>query len=573
MNLKINKMIASVLTLALMLGCMTGCGGGSNSSDDPLANIEIPTGPANQVSDDEWLPFVGDDEEVSLTIGIVGKANVPNYETNAYTLLLEELSGIDIQFQYFTGSSVDAMTQLSLMAAAKETMPDILWGLNSISTQTLFEFGQDGYILDLKPYFEQYGHYFWQSYEKLTEQEQKDVFTLGTDPVSGGIYGFPLFTQPMNDQWNCMYSINQEWLKKLNLEIPDTVDELYNVLKAFKEQDPNGNGIADEVPMVGRSTDDGNDPGCFITNAFVYYNPHYLLNVDNGQLWAPFTTEEYRQAMIYIRKLVDEGLLSDLSFSLTSDTEVMALATPSTGVAKTGIFSGHPILVCEIENDVIREYTGMKALQGVTDKGGYAVYTDPRPLYPTFITKDCKNPELAFKLLDLMCKDEVVTTMRWGVEGIDWVRSTGTSAMGTESYIQVTNQSVWATGNQNWHGNGIGIFTFENYAPIYLEDDSWGSARDALMKSIKDGADSGKEKTERMTKMAYTSDEAEIINELEGPIRGYVERARALFATGEMDPSDDADWQEYLNTLEKTGLTRYIEQMQQIYNRTHNIEN
>ncbi|MBE6981474.1 MAG: extracellular solute-binding protein [Ruminococcaceae bacterium] len=571
MNRKLHKILALLLSLVLTLGCLTACGG-SEETDESLAEIEIPTAPTNQVSEDDWLPFVGDDEEVSLTIGLVGKANVPNYETNAYTLMLEELSGIDIKFQYFTGSSVDAMTQFSLMAAAEEPLPDMLWGLGSVSTQTIFEFGQDGYLVDMKPYFEQYGHYFWQSYNKLSEREQQIIFTLGTDPVSGGMYGFPLFTQPMNDQWNCMYSINQEWLDALSLEAPDTVDELYDVLKAFKEGDPNGNGRADEIPMVGRFSDGGNDPTSYITNAFVYFNPNYLLNVDDGKLWAPFTTEEYRQAMIFIRKLVDEGLLSDLSFSIATDAEIMALATPSSGPAITGVFSGHPMLVCEVGNELIREYTGLSALQGQSEKGGYTVYTDPVPSFSCFITEDCKNPELAFKLLDLMCKDEVITTMRWGVKDVDWVEDTGTSIMGTESHIKVLNNAIWSTGNQNWHGNGIGIMTYDNYTPILRQDDSWGSARDTLMSSVKENADKGKEKTERMTKMAYTADEAEIIAELEGPLKGYMNRARALFATGEMDPSDDGDWQEYLDTLEKSGLSRYIEEMQKVYDRIYKTQ-
>ena len=155
MNRKLHKILALLLCLVLTLGCLTACGG-SEETDESLAEIEIPTAPTNQVSEDDWLPFVGDDEEVSLTIGLVGKANVPNYETNAYTLMLEELSGIDIKFQYFTGSSVDAMTQFSLMAAAEEPLPDMLWGLGSVSTQTVFEFGQDGYLVDMKPYFDHF---------------------------------------------------------------------------------------------------------------------------------------------------------------------------------------------------------------------------------------------------------------------------------------------------------------------------------------------------------------------------------------------------------------------------------
>lgn len=47
-------------------------------------------------------------------------------------------------------------------------------------------------------------------------------------------------------------SINKQWLDNLKLEVPATTDELYTVLKAFKEQDANGNGDSkDEIPMMG----------------------------------------------------------------------------------------------------------------------------------------------------------------------------------------------------------------------------------------------------------------------------------------------------------------------------------
>lgn len=49
--------------------------------------------------------------------------------------------------------------------------------------------------------------------------------------------------------------INKTWLDKLGLKVPDTIDELYNVLKAFKERDPNGNGRLDEIPVIEVSND------------------------------------------------------------------------------------------------------------------------------------------------------------------------------------------------------------------------------------------------------------------------------------------------------------------------------
>ena len=47
--------------------------------------------------------------------------------------------------------------------------------------------------------------------------------------------------------------IRQDWLDKLNLKAPTTVDELHDVLYAFRNEDPNGNGLKDEIPLFDRA--------------------------------------------------------------------------------------------------------------------------------------------------------------------------------------------------------------------------------------------------------------------------------------------------------------------------------
>ena len=70
------------------------------------------------------------------------------------------------------------------------------------------------------------------------------------DPTGEGrIYMIPnVLTYPL-----CSGMIRQDWLDELGLSMPETQDELVEVLKAFRDQDPNGNGIADEIPTGGRA--------------------------------------------------------------------------------------------------------------------------------------------------------------------------------------------------------------------------------------------------------------------------------------------------------------------------------
>lgn len=70
-----------------------------------------------------------------------------------------------------------------------------------------------------------------------------------TNP-DGHIYTLP-GKKPLRPKGCDTPFINKAWLDRLGLEIPTTVDEWYEVLKAFKEQDANGNGDPnDEIPLT-----------------------------------------------------------------------------------------------------------------------------------------------------------------------------------------------------------------------------------------------------------------------------------------------------------------------------------
>lgn len=137
--------------------------------------------------------------------------------------------------------------------------------------------------------------------------------------IDGNIYALP----EVNDCYHCSMSqkmwIYEPWLKKLGLEMPKTTDELYNVLKAFKENDPNGNGKKDEIPLSitqksWRSTIDA-----FLMNSFIY-NPVYgssskHMFIKDGKLDVAFNKPEWREGLRYLNKLYKEGLIAPESFT------------------------------------------------------------------------------------------------------------------------------------------------------------------------------------------------------------------------------------------------------------------
>ena len=81
-------------------------------------------------------------------------------------------------------------------------------------------------------------------------------------------------------------TVRQDWMEKLNLEEPKTLDDFYNVFKAFKEQDPDGNGKDD---TYGLSTAGLYDIQGFLSAAGVKYS--YVID-RNGKRTIPIATEK-----------------------------------------------------------------------------------------------------------------------------------------------------------------------------------------------------------------------------------------------------------------------------------------
>lgn len=581
--MKTSKVIALFLAMVMLLSCMTACGQKQETTEEPdpapatepeqtqEPAKEQETEPAEE-TEESYLPLVKNGEEATLTIGLAQSVNVENYDTNYFTQYIEEKTGINLEFVYFSGSSSDVATQLALMISSGEKLPDILWDLNGVELSTVYEYGEDGYFIDLNSYFDEYSHFFTEGYELLSDAAKVNIFAKGTDPSNGALYAFPEYQSSFNDSCAFHVSINEKWLEEVNAEIPTTVDELYEVLKLFAANDLNGNGENDEIPIVGY---DGyrSDISQFLINAFVYCNDEYFFNATDGEVWVPYTTDEYRQALIYLNKLYSEGLLSPLTYTISegNDSEMTALFTPADGTAIAGVVGGHMSLTAEVGNEVMYEYTALTPLKGETELGGYAPFMSDSFFYHTFITTDCENPVLAFQLLDFLCSRDAFLTMRYGEEGVDWEYvepGTAVNAYGVESVLNILDSSVYGSqNNKNWHNLGSTLAIFTTYASLFNDDGSWSSEKTLRQAGMYKGYHSMPTPDEVILGLVFNAEENEIASEVSTPMKDYVQEARALFATGVMDPNDDSDWENYLEALENQGLPQYLEIAQAAYSR------
>ncbi len=507
-------------------------------------------------------------QEVTLTIGLSGDPRTADHETNEYTLWLEEQTGIHLDFVVFSSDKTEYKNQLTLMMTTDEKLPDIILDA-PFDAAGVKNYGMDGYFADISGYLQEKGTWYDQQRGIIPEEVMDRIAAIGT-AANGAIYSYPCYQQQIFDKIVAPCFINQAWLDKVGAQMPTTPDELYEVLVKFRDEDPNGNGKADEIPITGSRAYRSAMPE-FLINAFVYCNDNFLWNVTDGKLWSPYSSEEYREAMIYMNKLVSEKLLSTTVFT-GDDSILMPMITPEDGVGIVGAVSCHPTLHMDENSELLKEYTGLaplKAPEGNTT-GGYAPYFLDNYRYNNVITEDCADPALAFYLLDFMSSPESVRRNRYGVYGEDWTDAAegAVGNTGLPARVEVLDSAAYS-GNNNrcWHYMYCVFVTGRETQTSYVDDGSGLSIRNGLLKSELECYTNTPVPEEVFNQVVYTEEEQAVVSELKTLYQEYVQEARGLFATGALDPGNDADWNSYLDELEARGQSKLLECAQAAYSR------
>ena len=564
------KILALILALVMVFGLVACAGPAAQQTENTAAETAV----------EEWdgsLPIVQPGEDNVITIGIRTSANVTDYNNNAYTLWLEEQTGIDIEFVQFAGKASDAATQINLMIAGGEKRPDILYLFSGIKKEQGEELGRDGYFLNMAPYFDTCNYYQKQSFQTIFGDNWEEVYNGLMAPATfeDGIFCFPTIQEVPLDTPKFHPWINQRWLDALGLEAPTTIEELYDVLVAFRDGDPNGNGIKDEIPMIGNNDSSYSDIVMWVMNAFVFVNTSNHYNVDeNGKLWLPYDTDEYRQGLQFINKLVQEGLFSPMTWTVTSTELEGIINATATGEYTAGIVCGHADTCFTTGGDAIYAYTPLAPLADATGRGGYGPQQSYSQSYTTYITADCDKPEVAFKLLDFMMGQESYLRQRFGEYGVDWEYvDGGLGHLGGEAKINLLNPNYWNDQNAgSWHT--VGSVASEWYYEQLTDPakDPWAAEKNAkLLKNYELSEAAGMPEKAVYT-LAYTPEETEIRDEVQGLVTDELKVARSEFCTNITDPNDDAQWQAYLDDLRALGYyDDFITPAQSAYDRMNGV--
>jgi putative aldouronate transport system substrate-binding protein len=552
------RMCFLVLAVSLCAETVFAGGGRQGAASGTSGNSAAVVTPNGQ------LPIVN--QPITLTLGVTQTPNVTDYTNNHLTRYFQEKTGVTIKFQAFANGN-DAHTQLELMVSSNEKLPDIItW-----APPNWKDYGDTGVFIDLAPFFEKYGYFFNQRLTKIDPLDREMIRIRGTTP-GGKRAAFMLYNYSTTQIYRSNNFINKTWLDNLGLKMPTTTEEFYNTLVAFRDMDPNKNGRKDEIPFVGTLTAYASEPLAFLINAFVYYplrsSGNDFLNVTNGKLWTPFTTEEYREAMRYISRLYREGLIVPSTFTMNQPELIPLVSTARGETSTVGFFSAHQNQVLLPETPAIFDFTYQVALTGPNGVNYYPML--PTQIDPnSFITKDSAYPEAAFRFLDFASSADATMTARYGEMGVDWrwvpASEKAQSFMNLPATFEQINMIWGVPQNKHWALNIASMFVNEeNTEGLWIDDGSWNSSRYKMYQQFY--INNGKDVPERVDIIVYTKEEEDQIRDLRNSLNTYRAECLSLFSTGQMNL--DRDWNTYLAELDKIGLQRFLEIAQRAYTRT-----
>ena len=560
------KLIALLLCLVTVASLFAACGGGTE-----LGGGKAGDGGNSAVGSLEDIP-----DDLVLTIGLPVDNRVEDYDTNAYTLWLEEQTGYDLQFVTMQSNATDYKAQLSSMLATGDELPDILWDMQ-IGSGAYEEYGRDGYFVDLTPYYndKEVSKVFWERMDELKalDEEYYDYVIRSLTTEDGKMYAAARIEYSLIDTMVYQTYINQTWLDNLGLTMPTNPDELYDVLVAFRDKDPNQNGKKDEKPLICGTSIVGASATRWIINMFIYSNDNRWFNVDeNNQLYLPQLTDKYREALQFMRKLKDEGLMFDTAFSM-SNNDIKGVMNPPVGEKNTvGVVCGHPTLIFEPGKPSVYEYVAMPYW-------GNAVRGEQLFNVGTFITADCEYPRAAWELLMVMNSKEGAYRQRYGEKDVDYTDADPgtTSFIGLPAEIKVINEdALTGQNNSSWHKiQGTVLIQSENEVCQLTEDmGKWVNQKmkimgDCYRNYVEAEENNNVDDKYIMPRVVEPEDVSDSHSNERSNVTSLLNEALAGFVTGKHakynNPNDDAQWAAYLAEVESLNYKLWMDHMQALY--------
>lgn len=529
--MKIKKVSILILSALLVIGAFSGCKKDNNANADmPVVNGELSFPLKEKITIKNWIPF-------SSTL-------IKSLDDNEVYKELEKRTNIHMQFIHPAAGQENE--QFNLMIASND-LPDLIQ-----SPPTAYPGGSDKAIEDkvylrINDLIDKYAP----NYKKLRASNEEIARQTMTD--EGNIYAFHCIQQGDEPSWNGLI-IRKDWLDELGLQMPKTVDELYNVLKTFKEKKKV------EVPLI------FNGFGWMLNTSYPIISAYGVINDffnQNGTVKYGVIEPGYKEFLALLNKWYKEGII-DKDFATRDDKGDGALFTSGKAGAMLrsyGEFGGYNAAGKKVDPNFT-----IAGVANVSLKEGEKIHFKQTNWYSkgseAIITTANKYPIETVMWLDYGYTDEGFLLYNYGVEGKSWSFKEGSVPDIDKPFFPETlrNGNKHPEYNEFMLKNPNGtafwdlVAQYKVHQQAYLRDPMAnggmdGDVKQAMIEWSKPGNDWV------MPSIAHTNEESQTISRIMNEINTYVGEQRLKFIMGTRPLSE---FEDFTAQIKKMGIVDII---------------
>ena len=502
------------------------------------------------------------EEQTNFSIFAGISALSPDNSEKPLVQQMNEAMGVTIEWNCVSGDTLTEKKNLILNAGSD--LPDALMAA-SLTDSELLTYGGNGLLIPLEDYINE------ETMPNLMKIVEKRPEMLATCTMPDGhIYGLPGISE-MGFEYtdgNTYYigaipqftAINTDWLEAVGMEMPTTVDELHDVLVAFRDQDVNGNGDpTDEIPLS-FIFPEKNGSWCAGLGTLLapfgctdYQADHRA--IEDGKVYYQAASEEYKNAIAYYHDWFEEGLIDIEIFSQDSSQYI---AKGNGEDPRLGVFVWWEIPEV-VGEERAESYEYLPILEGPDGTYGVNLNEMGTTSHNSFsVTNACENPELLLKWVDQMY--DPINSMQaiYGPIGVYWDEEPDEN--GCYSMRELKEGETAGELKSKSELLGPTEQLTEDYGTYYYLEDRAQERLNDLESFWFDYVDS----TEYYPSVTYTADEIEVINDKLSDIKALTEEKVAHWLR---DGGIEEEWDQYLQDLDNMGLQEVVGAWQAAYDR------
>ncbi|WP_028547394.1 extracellular solute-binding protein [Paenibacillus sp. UNC451MF] len=472
---KAHAVVCSFVTLSMLIA---GCSGSQGK----------PEGGAASSSPAPSAPAATDAKQPPLKLSIMATYYTPQPPTaqNDIWKKLQEITNTQIEMTWVPRSAYDDKVSVSI---ASNDLPKVLLALNS-SAPPLVNAIKSGMFWEIGPYLKDYKNL--SALSKLQFESTK---------IQGKTYS--LYRSRPLARFGVTY--RQDWLENLNLKEPKTPEDIYNVMKAFTQNDPDKNGKDDTYGVL--AFKDGQ--GYLIPHIASWFGAPNDWKEENGQFTPAFMTNEYLDALKFIKRLYDEKLMNQ-DFVVTEEQQMNALYNQGKAGINLGLFDD--VGKSQLELRKINPQAKVGILDTINGAKGQRLWAQPGYtgvfLFPKSSVKTEAELKAILAYFDRLQEPDAVNLLTWGLEGKQYKlvngkveKMIGDDAFNTDTLglgelriddgskeLGITGEDPLTTKGKKAIADNVKIAVVNPALPLYFESATWSQKSNDLKKIVSDGA-------------------------------------------------------------------------------------